>query len=127
MSELCARLAPADAATVWDTLTGLARDCAAPGDERGLDARRADALVGVFTAIATGTPIPVLPALRALPGRSGRAARKARRRARWRADVVVAASTLLGLGRRARGLGLRARCRPRWPAPSPGMPPGGGC
>lgn len=86
MAELCARLAPADAATVWDTLTGLARDCATPGDERGLDARRADALVGVFTAIATGTPLPVLPA-----------SRRARRRARWRADVVVAASTLLGL------------------------------
>lgn len=49
MSEVCARLAPADAATVWDTLTGLARDCAAPGDGRGLDARRADALVAAST------------------------------------------------------------------------------
>lgn len=93
MAEVCARLAPQDAGLVWDTLTGLARDCATPGDSRGLDARRADALVGLFTAIATGTPVPGLPALPA--GRPPQ--RGARRGARWRADVVVAASTLLGL------------------------------
>ncbi|HEY5185803.1 MAG TPA: DUF222 domain-containing protein [Actinomycetes bacterium] len=97
MTELCARLAPADAATVWDTLTGLARAGATPGDERGLDVRRADVLVDLFAEIATGTPVSALPALQVRTGRSGRAARKARRRARWRADVVVAASTLLGL------------------------------
>ncbi|HEY5186704.1 MAG TPA: hypothetical protein VIM19_17785 [Actinomycetes bacterium] len=94
MSEVCARLAPQDAATVWNTLTTLAHSSAGPDDPRGLDTRRADALVGVFTAIATGTAVPQLPALPALP--SGRAGRRVRRRPRWRADVVVAASTLLG-------------------------------
>jgi hypothetical protein len=90
MCELTARLPAADAATVWDTLTGLARACTGPGDGRGLDERRADALVGVFTAIATGTPVPGLPALPAVR-------RPRRRERRWRADVVVSAGTLLGL------------------------------
>ena len=83
---LLSALLPAPAATtaftVVDALAGTAR---VPGDERDVHQRRADALAGIFDAIAaTGT----LPDGTALPRKHGR---------RAQIQVTVAATTLLGL------------------------------
>lgn len=93
MADLRAHLPATDALTVFDTLDRIAFAATSPGDPRGVDARRADTLVAVFTALRdTGTATCDLTR----PGTpAGRPPTSRRRRAR--ADVVVAATTLLGL------------------------------
>lgn len=79
MAALYATLPAADALACHNWLTALAEQAAAPGDERTLDQRRADALSDVAFA---GLADP------ALPRRHGRPVQL---------QVAVAATTLLGL------------------------------
>ncbi len=87
MADLRANLPAPDALAVFDTLDRIAFAATGPGDPRSVDARRADTLVAVFTALRDTGTATCHPA--------GRLPTNPRRRAR--ADVIVAATTLLGL------------------------------
>ena len=79
MAELRAVLGAADAQIVLAGLTAMATRPRAAGDDRGIDARRADALVEVFTGVLAGEAIASGPTPRAA------------------IHVAVGATTLLGL------------------------------
>lgn len=94
MADLRAHLPAPDAVTVFDTLDAIAFAATGPGDPRGVDARRAEVLVAVFTALRdTGTATCQVSGTTRPAGRPA----PTRRRRRARADVIVAATTLLGL------------------------------
>lgn len=78
MAELRLIATAPDVAAVYTALTALADQPTAPGDTRGIDARRADALVATFTALLAGG---------GLPARQGQ---------HPHINVTVAATTLLG-------------------------------
>ncbi|SBW28709.1 HNH endonuclease [Candidatus Protofrankia californiensis] len=59
MAELWALLPAADAQAVYQRLDTLARRAATPDDPRGMDARRADALVDVLLGRDHGADVPV--------------------------------------------------------------------
>ena len=86
MADLRAHLPAPDVLAVFDTLDRIAFAATGPDDPRGVDARRADTLVAVFTALRDTGTATCHPA--------GRLPTNPRRRAR--ADVI-AATTLLGL------------------------------
>ena len=84
MARLTAYLPADDAMTVYTAIDAIAAAAAVPGDPRGIDARRADALLDVFTRILdTGT------------GPTGPLPSTGRRRPHL--HVTAAATTLLGL------------------------------
>lgn len=87
MAALHAVLSAENAAAIHEALTRQAKAIDSPGDPRGLDARRADAFVGMFLR-------PVMPAPRdpSTPPPSGEEVR-----AIGQVQVTVAATTLLGL------------------------------
>lgn len=83
MAWIGAYLPAAHAEACFTALTALAA-CPAPADERGIDARRADAFTDVFTRILEGGEGPYGP----LP---------TQQRRRPHIQVTIAATTLLGL------------------------------
>lgn len=76
----------ADSVAIWDRLDALAGACKAPGDPRGVDARRADIAVDLLL----GRPV-LTPDGRELNDGATSYAKV------WRTDLIVAASTVAGL------------------------------
>ncbi|MGH3319632.1 MAG: DUF222 domain-containing protein [Streptosporangiaceae bacterium] len=106
MGELAAYLAAEELRATWEAVDAAARTAATAGDGRTMDQRRADALVDLLTgrchapAGQAGTPDGSGGRAGGGEAGSGRSAHTGAAPARPRAQVTVAATTLLGLDER---------------------------